>query len=55
MLPNGEKFNIEGNGYNDNGKIIYDAGSELKNAKYLSILGLINNEAMLEKNKGKMG
>lgn len=53
VLPNGEKFDIEGNGYNDVGKIIFDAGSELKNAKYLSILGLVNNEAMLEKNKGK--
>ena len=44
---------MKGNGYNDVGKIIFDAGSELKNAKYLSILGLVNNEAMLEKNKGK--
>ena len=53
MLPNGELFNIDGNGYNDVGKVIPEPGSELKNAKYLSILGLVNNEAMLEKSKGK--
>lgn len=53
ILSNGELFNIEGNGYNDMGKVIPEPGSELKNARYLSILGLVNNEAMLEKSKGK--
>ena len=53
LLPNGEEFDIEGTGYNDNGNIIPINNANLENAKYISILGNINNEAMLEKNKKK--
>ena len=53
MLANGEEFDVDGNGYNDVGNVIPFNNSEVENAKYISILGYINNEAMLEKNKGK--
>ncbi len=53
LLPNGEEFDIEGTGYNDNGNIIPINNSNVENAKYISILGNINNEAMLEKTKHK--
>ena len=46
VLPNGEEYNISGNGYNDKGKI---EGKNIDNAKYISELGYINNEAKLEK------
>ncbi|MDD6272419.1 MAG: cation-transporting P-type ATPase [bacterium] len=49
VLPNGEMFDIEGNGYNDNGKVIPIEESNIENAKFISILGKINNEAVLEK------
>ncbi len=52
ILANDEEFNIEGNGYNDNGDIKPVNKSHIKNAKYISFLGYINNEAILEKNKG---
>ena len=53
VLPNGQVFDIEGNGYNDNGNVICINDSNIENAKYISRLGFINNEAMLEKNNGK--
>ena len=53
VLPDGEEFDIEGNGYNDEGNIIPYNDSKIENAKYISFLGMINNEAMLEKNKNK--
>ena len=53
LLPDGEEFDIEGTGYNDDGNIIPYNDSNIENAKYLSFLGMINNEAMLEKNKSK--
>jgi len=52
LLANGEEFDVEGNGYNDIGSIIPFNESNIKNAKYISLLGYMNNEAMLEKNKG---
>ena len=51
LLPNGEEFDIEGNGYNDNGNIKALKKSKINNAKYIAMLGEINNEAMLEKGK----
>ena len=51
LLPNGEEFDIEGNGYNDIGKVIPLKKAKINNAKYISMLGMINNEAMLEKGK----
>ncbi len=53
VLASKEEFDIEGNGYNSEGKIIPYNNSNIENAKYISILGKINNEAMLEKNKNK--
>ena len=51
LLPNGEEFDIEGNGYNDIGKVLPLKNANIENAKYISTLGMINNEAMLEKSK----
>ena len=53
VLADGEEFEIEGNGYNDNGKIIKINNSNIEEAKYISSLGVINNESMLEKQKGR--
>mgnify|MGYP005888401211 FL=1 len=53
LLPNGEMFNVEGNGYNDSGKVIPEIGAKIENAEYISLLGLVNNEAMLTKNKNQ--
>ena len=51
VLANGETFEIEGNGYNDKGKIVEYDYANIDNAKYIATLGNINNEAMLEKDK----
>lgn len=53
VLPNGEEFDIEGNGYNDEGNVIPLKNANIENAKIISILGRINNEATLEKEKKK--
>ncbi len=53
LLPNGEEFDVDGTGYNDVGNIIPVNNANIENAKYISILGNINNEAMLEKTRGK--
>jgi len=53
VLSSGEMFDIEGNGYNDEGKAIPLDNANIENAKYISILGLINNEGNLEKQKNK--
>ncbi len=44
MLPDGSCYDIEGIGYNDQGKII---GHNLSKAQEISFLGAINNEAEL--------
>lgn len=49
VLPDNSIFDIEGTGYNDLGKIISRENSNLKDAKYISKLGVLNNEAILEK------
>ena len=51
VLANGETFEVEGNGYNDIGKIVEYDYADIDNAKYIATLGSINNEAMLEKDK----
>ena len=51
VLANGETFEVEGNGYNDLGKIVEYDYADIDNAKYIATLGNINNEAMLEKDK----
>ncbi len=53
LLPNGETFLIDGNGYNDSGKVVPVGDANIANAKYISTLGVLNNEACLEKIKGK--
>ncbi len=53
LLANGELFEIEGNGYNDEGKIIEIDNADLDNAKYIAELGKINNDALLEKEHKK--
>ena len=53
LLPNGETFLIDGNGYNDSGKVVPVGDANISNAKYISTLGVLNNEACLEKVKGK--
>ena len=52
-LCNGDTYDVEGNGYNDEGNVIPVKDANIENAKYISILGKINNEANLEKNKNK--
>lgn len=53
ILYNGERFIIGGNGYNDCGKIECLDGSKIDNLKYIAYLGLINNEASLQKKYNK--
>ena len=53
LLPSGETFLIDGNGYNDSGKVVPVGDANMANAKYIATLGVINNESMLEKVKGK--
>ena len=52
-LCNGDTFEIEGNGYNDDGNVLPIEKANLDDAKYISVLGKINNEANLEQEKGK--
>lgn len=49
VLPDGSIFNIEGTGYNSKGKIIPEENANIEEAKYISKLGVLNNEAKLEK------
>lgn len=53
VLVNGETFDVDGNGYNDVGEVKALNKADIENAKYISILGKINNEASLEKVKNK--
>ena len=50
ILKDGQKFLIGGSGYNDSGNIECINNSNIDNLKYISFLGLINNEAKLEYN-----
>ncbi len=53
LLENGERFEITGTGYNDEGKVkpLYEA--DIEDANRIAILGAINNEAHLEKKDGE--
>ena len=53
LMASGEMFDIEGNGYNDIGNVIPLNNAKIENANYISLLGMINNEALLENNKNK--
>ena len=49
VLPDNSIFDIEGTGYNDKGKIIPLENANIEDAKYVSKLGVLNNEASLKK------
>lgn len=49
LLPDGNTYEVEGTGYNDKGKLIPIDNSDIKKAQAISLLGIINNEAHLEK------
>lgn len=51
VLPGGESYNIEGVGYNDIGNIIPINNANLEYAQYISLLGVLNNEGGLNKEK----
>ena len=51
LLANGENYKISGTGYNDEGKVEAVDGADIKKAEYIAMLGAINNEAHLEKEK----
>ena len=51
LLANGENYKISGTGYNDEGKVEAIDGADIKKAEYIAMLGAINNEAHLEKEK----
>ena len=53
VLPDGSIYDVEGTGYNDSGEIVPLNGESLENAIYISELGLLNNEAGLEKKEDK--
>ncbi len=51
VLPDNSVFDIEGTGYNDKGKIIPIENANIEATKYISKLGVLNNEASLKKIK----
>lgn len=51
VLPDNSIFDIEGTGYNDKGRIIPLENANIEDAKYISKLGVLNNEASLKKIK----
>ena len=53
ILPNNEMFEIEGSGYNSNGKIIPLNGTNIEKAKKIAMLGMINNEGKIVKENKK--
>ena len=52
LLPNGEKYEISGTGYETSGKV---SGNILKYAEEIGLLGAINNEASLDGEQGPTG
>ena len=52
VLPDDTSFEVEGSGYNDEGKVI-GLKKDLSLAKEIAFLGSINNEAYMEKIKNK--
>lgn len=53
ILPNGEVFDIGGTGYDDVGEVTPANNGNISNAYHLGKMGTLNNEAKLEKTKGK--
>ncbi len=51
VLPDNSTFDIEGTGYNDKGNVIPLENANIEAAKYISKLGVLNNEASLKKGK----
>ncbi len=49
VLPSGRSFEIEGSGYNGNGKVFSNDNSDIKEAMDIAKLGVVNNEATLKK------
>ena len=52
-LPNGKEISVSGSGYNDKGKIVYKEKNVVEEINRLALLGMLNNEAGLEKKAGK--
>ena len=53
VLPSNKMFDIEGSGYNSNGKIIPIDDANIEDAKNISILGVLNNEGKLTRENNK--
>lgn len=53
VLPDDSRYEIEGTGYNADGRVIPIDNADLNLAKEIAFLGLINNEAHLEKKKNE--
>ncbi len=51
VLKDGSTYDIGGTGYNDIGKVTPLDGADLNKAKEIALLGALNNEAHLEKEK----
>lgn len=49
ILADGSTYDVEGIGYNGEGKVLEVNGSDINNAMKIAKLGVINNEARLEK------
>ena len=52
-LPDGAEFNITGSGYNDKGKLECDNQKYVDEISRIALMGDINNESQLKKEKGK--
>ena len=48
VLPSGKSFDIDGSGYNGNGKVHTNDDADIKEAMEIAKLGVINNEASLK-------
>lgn len=53
VLPDNSTFDITGTGYNDKGEVIPVDFASINDAKYISKLAVLNNEATLEKKKNE--
>ncbi len=51
LLADGSNYKISGTGYNDKGYVTAMDGADMKKAEHIAMLGAINNEAHLEKDK----
>ena len=51
LLADGSNYKISGTGYNDKGYVTAMDGADMKKAEHIALLGAINNEAHLEKDK----